>query len=192
MRNMPSRWKASWREGEPALRPTGAKGLTLIEVLLALALLGLAATALFSFYYSVVRSWRRSVDRIDWQQNARAAMELIDRELRFADWLALAHESEIRYKLSADFKHDDPRYYRRIRLVEEQLVIEEIRGGSIYSYNVAALGMKTLHFELDALNNVRVKFTVGDNGNGVTLQSCVRPRKLPLAGGAFADWGESE
>ena len=174
------------------LRPMGVKGLTLIEVLLVLALLGVAATALFSFYYSGIRSWRKSVDRIDWQQNARAAMELIDRELRFADWLALPRESEIRYKHSADIRHDDTRYYRRIRLVEEQLVIEEIRGGSIYSYNVAAQGMKTIYFNVDALNNVQVKFSVGAYGNTKTLQSCVRPRKLPFTGAAFDNRGESQ
>lgn len=174
------------------MRPMGAMGFTLIEVLLVLALLGLASTAIFSFYYSGVRSWHKSVDRIDCQQNARTAMELIDRELRFADWLALEQESEIRYKLSTDIKHEDPRYYRRLRQVEEQLVIEEIRGGSIYSYNVAALGMKAIHFKLDALNSVQVMITAGGSGNTVTLQSCVRPRKLPGTGGAFTDRGEYE
>ncbi len=160
-------------------RPVKENGLTLIEVLLALALVGLVAAAMFSFYYSGVRAWQKGVDRMDYQQNARAAVDLIDRELRFADWVVLPQEGEIRYKLRGDFRHDDPQYYRRFRLAGEQLLIEEIRGRSTYSYNVVALGMRAVNFSLDGSNNVQITITAGGAGDAVTLHSSVRPRNLP-------------
>lgn len=155
------------------------RGFTLVELLLSLALLGLVAAAIFTLYYSGVLAWQRSVERIDRQQNARAAMELIDRELRFADWIEIPREGEIRYRLKDDFGHGKERFYRRFRLQGEQLLVEEIREGKTYACNVVALGVSTIQFSKDASGNISVTIDAGDAGAAVTLQSSVTPRNLP-------------
>ncbi|NLA27496.1 MAG: prepilin-type N-terminal cleavage/methylation domain-containing protein [Firmicutes bacterium] len=154
-------------------------GLTLIELLLALALLCLAAAAISGIYYSGVRAWQGSIERMDCQQNARVAVDFIDRELRFADWVMVPQESgsEIRYKLKGDFKHDESQYYRRFRLQGDQLLLEKKHNK--VSCNVVALGLRELHFSLDPSGNVNISITAGGAGSTVTMQSSVCPRNLP-------------
>lgn len=155
------------------------KGFTLIEALLATALLGLLAAAVFGLYHLGVRTWQKGVARIDHQQNARAAMELIDRELRFAAQVEIAQSGEICYKLAGDTGFDCPRHYRRFRLSKGQLLVEEIREGKTYSCNVVALGVSRINFSDDASGNISVTLVAGEEGDAVTLQTSVTPRNLP-------------
>ncbi len=155
------------------------RGLTLIELLLALALAGLVAAAIGGIYYTAVRAWQRNVEMMDCRQNVRIAVDYIDRELRFADWVTIPQENEIRYKLKGDLEHDNLHYYRRFRLQGEQLLVEEIRNKKNYSYNVVAMGLQELHFSLDPRGNVYIAITAGETGGTVTMQSSVCPRNVP-------------
>ena len=155
------------------------KGFTLIEMLLATVLLGLLAAAIFGFYHFGVRTWQKGIARIDQQQNARAAMELIDRELRFAAWVKIAQNSEVCYKLAGDTGFDCPRHYRRFRLSKGQLLVEEIRDGKTYSCNVVALGVSEINFSGDDSGNISVSLVAGENDDAVTMQTSVTPRNSP-------------
>jgi len=156
------------------------RGLTLVELLLVLALLGLAAAAVGGFYLCGIFAWRKGVDRMDSQQNARAAMELVDRELRFAHWVDVAKEDgEIRYGLPSDPQGDHRRHFRRFRLWGGQRLLEQIVGGSTYSSNVAAGGISAVSFQVDGDGRVLISITAGSGESAVTLQSSVRPRNLP-------------
>lgn len=155
-------------------------GLTLIELLLTLALLALALAALYGFFFSGLFTWRKGVVRMDQQQSARAAIDLVDRELRFADWVKIeSGGAEIRYKFSSDPYHESEQYFRRFRLSGEQLLLETVLGGSVSSSNVAAGGISAVSFEIDGSNNVHISITAGSGEGAVTLQSSVRPRNLP-------------
>ncbi len=154
------------------------RGFTLVEALLALAMLGLVTAALVTFYYSGVTAWHRGAGRMDNQQNARIAVDLIDRELRFACWVEIPREGEIRYRLKDDPRQEDTQCYRRFRLSGEQLLMEEIESGKIHARNVAALGIGELSFSLDDCNNVHVTVAAGGAGDGVALQSSVSPRNI--------------
>lgn len=165
------------------------RGFTLIETLMALAMLGLVTAALFTFYYSGVTAWHRGAGRMDHQQNARIAVDLVDRELRFARWVEIPREGEIRYKLKDDPRQEDMQYYRRFRLSGEQLLMEEIEGGKIHACNVAALGIGGLSFSLDDCGNVHVAVAAGGAGDRVALQSSVSPRNIARCGAARAERG---
>ena len=67
-------------------------------------------------YHSGARVWHRSVERLDCQQNARTAVEMIDRELRFADWIEIPQANEIRYRPKGDFGYGRV-LLRRFRLL---------------------------------------------------------------------------
>ena len=125
--------------------------------------------------------------RQDHQQNARIAVDLVDRELRFARWVEIPREGEIRYKLKDDPRQEDMQYYRRFRLSGEQLLMEEIEGGKIHACNVAALGIGGLSFSLGDCNNVHVAVAAGGAGDRVALQSSVSPRNIARCGAARAE-----
>lgn len=63
------------------------QGTTLVEVVLAVAIFSLLLTTVLTFYYGSLQSWRRSLNTMDIQQNARIAMDEIIRKLRYAHTL---------------------------------------------------------------------------------------------------------
>ena len=64
------------------------RGATLMEVVLAVAIFGLLMTTILAFYTGGIQSWSRGSKNLDLQQNARIAMDIIVRELRYARSLA--------------------------------------------------------------------------------------------------------
>ena len=153
-------------------------GLTIIELLATLAILGMIIAALYSFYLSGLHSWNRSIDRMEDQQSARIAIDKIIKEVRYA------HAVEIRY--------NDPTmiYYsiyingistlHRFRSAGGQLLLERRRSNDThYSYNVIALGVSALFFELDTNDTLHITIRVGDNPGSSTLTGSVRPLNLP-------------
>ena len=62
------------------------KGFTLVEVLLALALSTLTLGAIYSLYVSQVRAQVVHENLLDMQQQARAVLDLVSRELRMAGY----------------------------------------------------------------------------------------------------------
>ncbi|MCS6925163.1 MAG: prepilin-type N-terminal cleavage/methylation domain-containing protein [Candidatus Binatia bacterium] len=77
---MNSRWSVSG-----AQRRTGdVRGLTLIEVLVALTIASIFALALYGFYSFHVRVLKAEQTRLSVQEGARLAIDFLVRELRFA------------------------------------------------------------------------------------------------------------
>ncbi len=153
-------------------------GLTIIELLATLAILGMIIAVLYTFYLSGLNSWSRSIDRMEEQQSARIAIDKIIKEVRYA------HAVEIRY--------NDPTmiYYRiningistlhRFRNSGGQLLLERRRDNDThYSYNVIALGLSALFFELDTNNTIHITIRVGNDPGSSTLTGSVRPLNLP-------------
>lgn len=60
------------------------KGITLIELMVAMAIAGIVAAAMFAFQQSQTRSYVTQDALVDMQQNARAAMHFMTSELRMA------------------------------------------------------------------------------------------------------------
>ncbi|MDZ4133457.1 MAG: prepilin-type N-terminal cleavage/methylation domain-containing protein [Dethiobacteria bacterium] len=153
------------------------RGLTIIELLATLAILGMIIAALYSFYLSGLHSWSRCIDRIEEQQSARIAIDKIIKEVRYA------HAVEIRYNEPTMI------YYRiningistlhRFRNSAGQLLLERRRNNDThYSYNVIALGLSALFFEIDANNTVHITIRVGNDPVSSTLTGSVRPLNL--------------
>lgn len=153
-------------------------GFTLIETLLALVLLILVASAIYSLYFFGVSAWRKGIEQMDYQQNLRAAADLIDRELRFAGWVEIPQSGEICYKLLGDLHYEDPRYHRRFRLSGEQLLMEEKHQKKTNACNVVAMTIKEISFDLDQNNNISINIIAGGAGDTVTLTNSVSPRNL--------------
>ncbi len=154
------------------------KGFTIIELLATLAILSMIIAALYAFYLSGLHSWNRSIERIEEQQSVRIAIDKIIKEVRYA------HAVEIRY--------NDPTmiYYRiningvstlhRFRSSSGQLLLERRRNNDThYSYNVIALGLNALYFEIDTNHTVHITIRVGDDPGSSTLTGSVRPLNLP-------------
>jgi prepilin-type N-terminal cleavage/methylation domain-containing protein len=64
-----------------------ARGLTVLEILVALAILAIALAAIYGLVTSSIRSFGVSEDFLDVQQNARAALEKFSEEARWASRL---------------------------------------------------------------------------------------------------------
>ncbi|ATW23996.1 PilW family protein [Candidatus Formimonas warabiya] len=71
------------------------QGFTLIETIMAMALLGLVLITAYSFMFSGLKSWTHGEDHIDVMQNLRAGMDLMIREIRMADAVKTAGSDKI-------------------------------------------------------------------------------------------------
>ncbi len=64
-----------------------ARGMSLIELLIVLAMMGVVATAIFSLFLSTQRTASTSEEVMEVQQNLRIAMDLLTRDLRMAGFM---------------------------------------------------------------------------------------------------------
>ena len=68
------------------MRKNGTAGFSLIEVMAAIAILGIAMTAVFSTFLFQQRSYTTQVRVAEMQQNLRDALEMISRDLRMCTY----------------------------------------------------------------------------------------------------------
>ena len=66
------------------LKKKDAAGFTLLEALIAMVLAGLVTLAVFKVYVNQHKSWTQQEEIIDMQQNARAAIDELTRQIRMA------------------------------------------------------------------------------------------------------------
>ncbi len=152
-------------------------GITLIELLVTLAILGLIITALYTFYITGLKSWSRSIDHMEHQQSARIAMNKIIYELRYAhEVYILDANNEILYFRT---DHNGKSTLFRFRLSGRQLLFEQRTNyNTHYAYNVIALGITGLSFIIDENNTVYITIRAGNESKEVTLSGSVRPRNI--------------
>jgi prepilin-type N-terminal cleavage/methylation domain-containing protein len=152
-------------------------GLTLIELLVTLAVLGFVISALYTFYIAGLNSWNRNIDQMEYQQSARISMNKIISELRYAhEVYMLDGDTETLY-FQTDHKGKSTLF--RFRRSGQQLLFEQ-RGSfnKHHSYNVIALGIKEADFHIDANSTVHITIKVGDEFKEFILRGSVRPRNI--------------
>lgn len=162
----------------------GEQGITLIELLVTLTILGFVITALYTFYLSGLQSWNRSIDSMEYQQSARIAMNKMINEIRYAQEVDIRSDSnDLLYFWT---EHRGKKTLFRFRLSGRQLLLEQ-RGANDthYAYNVIALGISGLSFAIDENDTVLITIRAGDGKKEVILSSSVRPRNIPLQDDAY-------
>ena len=151
-------------------------GLTLVEIVITMAILGAIITAIYSFYLTGLRGWNLSVDRMEYQQSARIAVDRVVNELLIAEEVEIRDNNHRTIYYLVD-KDGSPALFR-LRLTGSQLALE--RRDTLYpSYNVVALGLKDLLFYIDDKSNVHITVITGDDQCEFTLTASVRPRNIP-------------
>lgn len=176
-------------------------GFTLVEMMVAFALIGLVISALYSFYLYGLQTWDRSVKRMEHQQTARIALDKMIRELQYAHLVKCSIDQtgcspdlpgEIIY-FRINVAGTSTRH--SFRLNDTQLHFDRRRdsNNSIRSTNVVALGITGLEFVIDEQETVLITIRVGESPNGVVLTGAVRPRNLPRSqpDGADQESGDS-
>ncbi len=154
------------------------RGFSIIELLVSFAILGMIITAIYTFYFSGLNSWNRAAEKLELQQTARIALDMIIGELLYAS------EAEIR-------NSDDTMIYywtnvegqlklRRFRLFGEQLIFEHRKDNDTHqSYNVVALGVSGLKFDIAPSGLVQIEIRAGCKNSGIVVSGSVSPRNKP-------------
>jgi prepilin-type N-terminal cleavage/methylation domain-containing protein len=160
------------------VRARGDGGFSLVEVLMALAILGLAIAAIFGYFFAGTRAWQKGVERMDHQQNGRIAMDKIAAELRYASFVDVSPDGqELRYVLIND---DTVYLFKRVGLDGDDLVLVQLDPyGSEVAHTKIALGITALLFSVDLNRNVQITLTAGSGPDSATLTTSFRPRNIP-------------
>ena len=155
------------------------KGLTLIELLVTLTVLGFIIFAVYTFYLSGLKSFNRSIDHMEYQQSAHISLNKIIYELRYASEVEIRnHNNEMIY-FRANYKGKSTLF--RFRLSGNQLLFEQRKDNDThYTYNVIALGITGMTFIIEDNKTVFVTIQAGDESKKVFLSGSVRPRNIPL------------
>ncbi len=162
-------------------------GFTLIEMVIAFAILGLVITALYTFYLSGLQSWNRSIDRMEYQQTTRIAMDKMIRELQNAhlakcsidpDYDCSGNPSEIIY-FRNHINGISTRHSFRLKNTQLHLDRRRDSNNSIKATNVVALGITGLEFVIGENDTVFITVQAGKGSGATTLSGAVRPRNLP-------------
>lgn len=159
----------------------GERGITLIELLVTLTILGFVITALYTFYLSGLQSWNRSIDRMEYQQSARIAMNKMVSEIRYAHSVEIRLGNNEMLYYWADHKGKLTLF--RFRLSGNQLLFEQRRDNDThYAYNVIAMGISGLSFAIDENDTVFITIRAGEGVKEIIISSSVRPRNSPPRG----------
>ncbi|MCL5046143.1 MAG: prepilin-type N-terminal cleavage/methylation domain-containing protein [Actinobacteria bacterium] len=84
------------------------RGLSLVEALVTVAILGIIAGAIYSFESTGLKLWRAGEQQTDVQREVRSALERITRDLRQAKSIAVAEPAEVQF---SDGAGRSVRYY---------------------------------------------------------------------------------
>lgn len=153
-------------------------GITLIELLVTLAVLGFIISAIYTFYLSGLKSWNRSVDHMEFQQSARIALNKIINELRYATEVEIRSNNNEMIYFRANYKGKST--FFRFRLSGGQLLFEQRKDDDThYSYNVIALGITGLTFFIDDNQAVFITIKAGNGSKEVVLSGSVYPLNIP-------------
>ncbi len=162
-------------------------GLTLIELMITLAVLGFIITAIYSFYLTGLKSWNRSIEHIEYQQTTRIAMNKIIKELQYAHKIKFDVEnnsyqinepSKIIY-FRSNIEGSSTRHSFRLKGSQLHFDRRKDSDNSILSSNVVALGMTDLEFVINENKTVFVTVKAGNDSKEIILTSSVRPRMIP-------------
>ncbi len=152
-----------------------SKGLTIIELLLTLAIIGFVIAALYTFYLTGLRGWQRGIEQMEAQQSARIAMDKIISEVRYAHELSLDEDGK-----AVRFKTKDNIRTLRFRLINNEVVFDSCPDGEgSYFHTKIALNVTGLTFSLGDNQLLTVTITAETGSNSIVLTSSVRPRNLP-------------
>jgi len=174
-------------------------GMTIIEILITLSMLGFVIAAIYSFYLSGLSGWNRGTEQMEYQQTARIAMDKMIREIRFAYRVKFTDQGRCSIEHCSTFERNrsydlicfrakkDPSDSKptlfRFRLDRKggkgQLFFDQrTDNNNHYATNVVALNITSLEFLVDNDDLLHITISAGKNNKEVTLTGSVRPRNL--------------
>ncbi|WP_071521614.1 prepilin-type N-terminal cleavage/methylation domain-containing protein [Neomoorella thermoacetica] len=156
----------------------GQKGFTLVEVVVALALLALLASTVLTLYLQAIVSWRQQEQAMDVQDNLRVAMDRMGREARQA--------RSIKVYTHRIYTYENP----PILVLNEGIQNEEIHyyqaGSNLYRVwqgisNPLAGRINTIGFQYDATNRIlKIELEgISESGRTITLSTTISQRYNP-------------
>ncbi|KJS70370.1 MAG: hypothetical protein JL56_17165 [Desulfotomaculum sp. BICA1-6] len=135
------------------------RGFSLVEMMVALAILGIVLALGFQFYAFGANSFNAGQSQSNVQQNTRLAASIISKEVRFVDSLEIINVNES-YTFSPEKRYiyvKDDSFKIRKNGVEES-ILESISNNIIFSLEFIRdkKGDRVLYFEVSADNSGRI------------------------------------
>ncbi|NLA84684.1 MAG: prepilin-type N-terminal cleavage/methylation domain-containing protein [Clostridiales bacterium] len=136
------------------------KGITLVELVIALAILGIVLTIGYNLFFAGIKSYGRQLDNADNQARARQVIRQLTREIRRADQIDIIDENNI--KIDESLYSFDKNSYTILK-----------------DGNVFVTGIRSFKTELvEADFRIKIEITtLANGGKEVTLSSYLSVRE---------------
>lgn len=131
----------------------GHKGFTLIEILISLVITAIVMTGIFSTFNTQSKTFNTQQQVTEMQQNARASMDIMSREIRMAGYsspqgITFANLSSIRFRYGNDTvayrRYSGGKLGRSFNGGQTQAVAENMKALSFFYQDVAGNSTATL------------------------------------------------
>lgn len=176
----------------PCLWQGSPTGITLIEILVVLFIMGMIAMALYGVLKSGLDLWRGGKERTDIIAQARVTMDRLTREAREATYMVSASDTKLRfsaYLLDTTNLKDVSYYYNSDQdIVYRYNVTDDTQAREMAKY----MGSFSLYYyskDMTVLSSpvtnpsdiwlIEIKSKAIRNDNIVNLKSTVQPRNYP-------------
>ncbi len=145
-----------------------SKGFTLLELLLAITLLSIVLSSIYTFYFLGINSYQKGWMKIELQQSARIGMDKIGRELKWArHYTVKSMGKEIEF-----YQFNDNRKYNFLLKNRD---LEFLIGSTATK---VARNIESLNFSIDEHGVIIYTITAEGRGSSFSLTSAVKPRNI--------------
>lgn len=147
-----------------------SRGISLVELLVALGLAGMVITSAAMVYFAGIKAWDRSESQLEVQQNLRVAMNTLVNEIRRADVIEVYSSEE---KIVLMFSDGSVRSYRfhpaskEIRLDESNSTVAMHIDSCDFEYGGGLISISITTREMEGVGGREYTFRINARGKMV-------------------------
>ncbi len=153
---------------DSVIRPLGdQRGVSLVELLLALGLTGLTIMLVLMIYFSGFKAWRRIENQMEIQQNLRIAMNILSTEIRKSDTFEIEADGR---GISLTYRYSPGKVYRlheasnEVRMYPSGTTVGRYIKDCNFSYDNGLIEVKIMPQTIEGVTERTYTFSIKSRG----------------------------
>lgn len=154
------------------------RGVTLVELLIVLALIGMIMGVVYSMFFSGLRSFHTADEQVESYSSGRMAFMNIERQIKSSEEIFYTSEDDTIFLQDLESPNDYYNYYTLVDKIlrKNKITIENLQNGTIVPENTYPLAGNIKSFDISQLDDrtFLLQLTSEVNGKELELNSRIR------------------